>query len=98
MTTAAASQRVQAKAARYLLEGHVRVDYADQRAFTGLVTGTRTTPYLVMCVDRTWRCDCPAKGTCAHEVACQAVWRPAVVAVPVPVAFEGDPFDLIPGC
>lgn len=94
------SQEVQAKAARYLLQGKVRVDYADQRAFTGLVTGTR--PYHVMCVEGRWRCDCPSTRACAHEVACQAVWQPTAPPEPPQWAGPGgltDPFDLMgDGC
>jgi hypothetical protein len=93
MTTAVPSQEVQAKAGTYLCEGRVHIDYADQRAFVGLVTGTRSHPYLVMWAGG-WRCDCPATATCSHIVACQAVWTPP--KPPAPVWDTADPFARLP--
>lgn len=105
----APSATVQAKAGQYLLERRVRVDYADQRSFVGLVDGSRAHPYLVMWAGG-WRCDCPATATCAHVVACQAVWSPqpagvgfdvrelerGTLFVTVPEPRPADPFDLLP--
>lgn len=87
----APSQEVQAKAGRYLLDGHVHVDYADQRSFVGLIHGSRSHPYLVMWAGG-WRCDCPARVECSHILACQAVWTP-----PKPPRSHADPFALLGG-
>lgn len=75
MTTPSLS--VQAKAATYLLERRVRVDYADGRSFAAFVRGSADRAYYVTCIDGGWRDTCPATTTCAHIVACQAVWQPA---------------------
>lgn len=92
----APSQDVQAKAARYLLEHRVRIDYADQRSFVGLVDGTRAHPYLVMWAGG-WRCDCRSTvAGCSHVVACQAVWTPPAAPEPSPWA-DADPFALLGG-
>jgi uncharacterized Zn finger protein len=94
----APSVEVQAKAARYLLTGKVKVDYADVRSFTALVSGTRETPYAVMWHTGHWRCDCPARATCAHMLACQMIWAPVLTAVPqtVPGPWDAkDPFSLV---
>jgi uncharacterized Zn finger protein len=93
--TATPSQEVQAKAARYLLQGRVRVDYADQKSLSALVTGSRLTAYVIMCIDGRWRCDCPAKSKCAHITACEAIWQPTETLKPQSWGESDDPFSLV---
>lgn len=73
----AATQAVQAKAAEYLLGGHVRIDHADRGVLSATVTGSKPYPYTVAYYAESWHCTCPASRLCAHIVACQAIWQPA---------------------
>jgi hypothetical protein len=67
-----------AKAEKYLTGGKVAIDVADQSdgVFVGTVQGSRLSPYLVTRSAGTgWRCDCRATSTCAHVLACRAVFH-----------------------
>ncbi len=82
-TKAVPSQEVQAKAARYLLEGRVQVDMADRVAglFIALVKGGSDYPYAVRHTpSEGWKCMCPANyfqgRMCAHVTACMNIWQP----------------------
>jgi hypothetical protein len=75
--TATPSTNIQAKAAEYLLGQRVRVARIDGRTgFAATVRGSSPRPYTVTYQAEVWRCDCPATRTCAHIVACQAIWTP----------------------
>lgn len=76
----APSQTVQAKAAEYLLTGRVSLDFADRVAgvLVAAVQGSKPRPYAVTHSPRQgWGCTCQATCTCAHILACQAIWQPA---------------------
>lgn len=76
----APSQAVQAKAAKILLEGRVKVKHLQalgdghwifQAHVSPSVPGD---PYIVRFNANGWHCDCPARvQICAHVLACQTI-------------------------
>jgi hypothetical protein len=67
-------ENVQVKARRYLGEGRLRVLDVDEYGGTALgeCRGAGAL-YTVSRNEAGWRCDCPARSTCAHVVALQLV-------------------------
>jgi uncharacterized Zn finger protein len=75
MTTRhAPSPAVVEKAGRYVAEGRVALDYADDEMCMALVRGSSDLAYTVQHIPSAgWRCSCPANRfqarTCAHILA-----------------------------
>jgi hypothetical protein len=74
------SEKVQAKAAEYLLSGRVKVRFCeitdDGRGFfdAWLTPPDGGDPYHVKFNANGWKCDCPARvDRCAHILACQTI-------------------------
>ncbi len=61
-------ESVQDKAHRYLIEGRVIVDRVADGAVSARVRGDGNV-WRVRYRHRAWRCDCPARGRCAHLLA-----------------------------
>ena len=62
------------KARRYLAEGRLRVLDVDENAGTALAECRGSGAlYTVSHDEDGWRCNCPARGTCAHVTALQLV-------------------------
>ena len=61
-------ETIDAKARRYLAEGRVTVEYADSGTVRASCRGS-VAVYRVGFGGGVWRCDCPARGRCAHLVA-----------------------------
>lgn len=69
----AVSDRIAAKAARYLAEGRLTVRWRDGELVEATCRGSEAEPYNVAHDGDGWGCDCPAHGPCAHLVALQLV-------------------------
>jgi len=89
--TRAPSQTVQAKAAAYLLERKIRVREATGDYLWAEVRGRALYDVRSRAgIDTTWHCSCPARSTCAHILACQAIWAPTAPAWPGPTAADAE--------
>ena len=68
-------ENLQAKAQRYLCEGRIRILFADED--NGIVTadvrGSGASYTSGRDDERGWRCDCKARGECAHILALKFV-------------------------
>jgi hypothetical protein len=67
-------ENAQVKARRYLGEGRLRVLEVDEYVGTALAECRGSGAlYVVSRSEDGWRCDCPARSTCAHIYALQLV-------------------------
>jgi hypothetical protein len=67
-------ESAEVKARRYLGEGRLRVLKVDEVAGTALAECRGSGAlYVVSRGEEGWRCDCPARSTCAHIQALQLV-------------------------
>lgn len=76
MTEEVPSEKVQAKAAEYLLSGAVKVQaLSETEYFLAHVTPKQGgDPYFVKFNPMGWHCDCPARTQgCSHILACQTI-------------------------
>jgi len=65
-------ENARTKAARYLLEGRVVVRHVDATEVRAQVRG-REIYTVEHAPGRGWDCTCPARGRCAHIIACSNV-------------------------
>jgi len=84
------------KAARYLVEGHVDVQFHSP-ASTGpfktkvhVYSDSGSDPYVVTFDHGEWHCDCPAQIVCAHILACMVIFPNKVKDATRGVLFEGE--------
>jgi uncharacterized Zn finger protein len=77
-----------AKARRYLVDGRVLLRRVTDNTVLGFVRGDGAV-YRVTADPAGWRCDCPARGRCAHQIAVALVTAPSSPGVPVQAATHG---------
>lgn len=67
------SENAEAKGRRYLIDGRLVVERVDMDAIVASCRGAGQVWRLGWTATRGWCCTCPARGTCSHLHALQAV-------------------------
>jgi uncharacterized Zn finger protein len=66
-------ENVEQKARRYLAEGRLTILHLDELGIVAICKGGGAFYNVRWSPERSWSCDCPAKGACAHMRALQQV-------------------------